>query len=228
MELDQTEYLDTLTEIEISPSRKKTPDAEITSDERTQLRGLLGALQWLHTQSRMDLAAEIGLLQSCVTKAKVQYLELANKILRRARKCSTGTIFKIRRIPGKIACASWTDASLKNRVDHSSTGGYVIGLTSESIAKREVTPIVPISWRSCKLPRVAVSSLSAETQGLRIMEDEMHMVRLGWAEFQGQFVELDNHNTHVASVPGMAILDAKAIFDAVSYTHLTLPTNREV
>ena len=61
-----------------------------------------------------------------------------------------------------------------------------------------------------------MSSLSAETQALRTMEDEMHMVRLELTEFTGTIVELDEHDSHVSSVPGVAILDAKAIYDALT------------
>ena len=190
IELSQQEYLDTITEIEIPPARKNNPKDAATDSEKTNLRGLLGALQWLHTQSRMDIAAEVGLLQSSSKNATVASLLEANRILRKARKNAENTAIKIRKIPDEVIVTGWSDASLKNRVDDASTGGYIIGLSSTKILEGEREQITPISWRSYKLRRVAVSSLSAETQALRGMEDEMHMVRLAWAEMTGILVDL--------------------------------------
>ena len=216
--LDQKEYLDTVEEIEISTVRKKTPDAKSTPKERTQLKGILGALLWLATQTRMDICAEVGLLQSCACeeRALVKHLLQANALLRRAKKVTEKTMLKLRKLQGPLCVAGWTDASLQNRIDQGSTGGYLIGLTTKDILEGQQRTVNPISWRSFKLRRVAVSSLSAETQALRTMEDEMHIVRLMWAEFEGQIVVLADHDAHVKTVPGIAIIDAKAIYDALA------------
>jgi len=216
IELSQNEYLDSLEEIAIPSHRKGRPEDDVTEAERTALRGLLGGLQWLCTQTRMDLCAEVGLLQSCVTKARVRHLEKANKILRRAKKHAEKTTLKIRRIDGDVICIGWSDASLKNRIDSSSTGGYVIGFARESICQGQCSHVTPVAWRSYKLRRVAISSLSAETQALRTMEDELYMTRMAWAEFQGQRVNIHEPDEHVKTVAGLAIIDAKAIFDGLS------------
>ena len=202
--------------MEIPPTRKKNPGEAATESENTSLRGLLGALQWLHTQSRMDIAAEVGLLQSSSKCATVASLMEGNRILRKARKNADNTSMKVRRIDDEVIVTGWSDASLKNRVDDTSTGGYVIGLSSSKILEGSREQITPISWRSYKLKRVAVSSLSAETQALRGMEDEMHMVRLAWAEMTGVIVNLSEHDEAVKQIRGVAIIDAKAIFDALT------------
>ena len=137
-ELEQVEYLNTISEIELSAQRKAQKTHKISEVERSALRGLLGALQWLATQTRMDLGAEIGLLQSCVTTATVGHLLKANKILRRAHKHAEGTTFRIQYIHEQAITLGWTDASLKNRRDESSTGGYVIGLTGEGILNGKI------------------------------------------------------------------------------------------
>ena len=48
------------------------------------------------------------------------------------------------------------------------------------------------------------------------MEDEMHMVRLAWAELSGYEIDLHHHDDYVRKVPGTAVIDAKAIYDALS------------
>ena len=67
----QEEYLATLTEIEIQNERKVHLNSLVNENERTQLRALLGGLQWLVTQSRVDCMVDVNLLQSCVATATV-------------------------------------------------------------------------------------------------------------------------------------------------------------
>ena len=214
--LDQEEYLETLEEIEIDPGRKKQKDLPVTEAERTALRGSLGALQWLCTQTSLNLCAETGLNQSMVTRADIGTLEEVNKIVRKAKKTPHMAVQKIQRLPDDPVGIGWTDASLQNRPDFTSTGGYVIGLAGPEILKDESARTTVVSWRSHKLPRVGVSSLSVETQALRTMEDELYMVRLCWAELTGYEVDVHEADMYAQVVPATSIIDAKAIYDAIT------------
>ena len=106
----------------------------------------MGTLQWLATQTRMDISANVGLLQSSATIAKVQDLERANAVCRRAQKHAPecGTIY-FHRIPGKVLAAGWSDGSLNNRVNGGSTTGYVIGLTSNKLLHGDNRIVTPVS-----------------------------------------------------------------------------------
>ena len=44
----------------------------------------------------------------------------------------------------------------------------------------------------------------------------MHYVRLQWAEFEGQLVNLHNADAHVRTVPAIAVIDAKSIYDTLT------------
>ena len=46
-------------------------------------------------------------------------------------------------------------------------------------------------------------------------EDELHVVRGAWAEFNGTPFNLDNPDETIASVPGTVIVDAKSIYDTL-------------
>ena len=48
------------------------------------------------------------------------------------------------------------------------------------------------------------------------MEDELYMTRMAWAEFRGQRVNTHEPDEHVKTVAGLAIIDAKAIYDGLS------------
>ena len=92
----QEEYLAAVGEIDIPPEHAKMLNSPVTETERTQLRALLGALQWLVTQTRVDGMIDVNLLQSCVSNATVETLQSANKVLRKLRQgppvCLTVTL----------------------------------------------------------------------------------------------------------------------------------------
>ena len=48
---DQEEYLQGLAEISIKPERAKQPGSPVTEHERSELRALLGGLQWLTAET---------------------------------------------------------------------------------------------------------------------------------------------------------------------------------
>ena len=64
------------------PSRSE--ESDLTPDEVTSFRSILGALLWL-TSTRLDLIAEVSFLQSKVTSAKVRDLKQANVVLKKAK-----------------------------------------------------------------------------------------------------------------------------------------------
>lgn len=66
------------------PAGKKD-DERLTSEEVTDFRSILGALLWL-TSTRLDLVAEVSLLQSRVTVAEVRDIKQANNVLDKAVK----------------------------------------------------------------------------------------------------------------------------------------------
>ena len=58
--------------------------------------------------------------------------------------------------------------------------------------------------------------MSAELQALAIAEDELHLCRMAWAEFNGEPINLNRVNETVKSVPGTVVIDAKSIYDALT------------
>ena len=107
----------------------KNEHNKLTADEVMQLRGVLGALQWRGQQTAPHLMAKVGQLQSAVPTANLDTLKAANKIVRecfQTRYMST----KINQLhvddPKNVQFVAWRDAALANRIDLSSTGGYLI------------------------------------------------------------------------------------------------------
>ena len=98
---DQEAYLQQVEEISLDPQRAKQGTSPVTEAERSELRALLGALQWLVTQSRPDASVDVNLIQSEVTTATVDTIHTANKIVRKI-KANGVTKMYTRKIAGDL------------------------------------------------------------------------------------------------------------------------------
>ena len=117
------QYLSTMSEIELSKERALQPNSCVTEKERTELRALLGGLQWLVTQTRVDGSIDTNLLQSDVTVATAETLLAANKILRKLRQGPAE--LHTRKIQGELEMVAWSDASWANRKKSNSNSAAV-------------------------------------------------------------------------------------------------------
>ena len=86
LRLGQQEYAATIEEIQLSKDRKKSPDDEATPEEIADNRSALGALGWLATQMRPDLAAGVAMAQRTQAKPTVADLVETNRLIKLARK----------------------------------------------------------------------------------------------------------------------------------------------
>jgi hypothetical protein len=60
IEYDQIDYIEKIAPIEIPKSRRNQPLSRLTENETTQLRSLVGALQYAAVHTRPDLCAKVG------------------------------------------------------------------------------------------------------------------------------------------------------------------------
>jgi hypothetical protein len=157
---------------------------------------------------------DVNLLQSCVTTATVETLLAANKILRKLR-AGPSKMFN-RKIDGPLHLVAWSDASWANRRDGKSTGGFLIGICGEEVLDGKRGHVSIVSWGTNKLKRVARSSMAAEMQALANAEDELHLCRLAWLEFNGRVVDLNFVDECLHEIPGTVVIDAKSIYDSLT------------
>ena len=214
--LDHSEFCSNIEQITF---QNRSDDEKINADELTQLRGVLGALQWRSHQTGPHLSSKLGQLQSEITRATVATLKAANKLVRecfQTRHLST----RINQLgvndPRDIVFIGWSDAALANRIDLSSTGGYAIAAANPMILEGKHAPVSFISWRSSRLQRKARSSLSAEAQALAETDQELMFVRMAWAELCGLPIDLANPSESISKISGTVVVDAKALFDILS------------
>ena len=110
---------------------------------------------------------------------------------------------------------SFADASWANRRDFGSQCGYLCVRTERALLDGSAASRCPISWHSCRCPRVARSSGSAEPQAATQAQEETEFIRLFWLEIVlGGYDDttIDQKNSKVG---GCLIIDAKGVFDAI-------------
>lgn len=217
MILDHSKFCGKLQQVELEDRNRRDDDAA-TDGEKSQLRGLLGGIQWRVYQTGPQHAAQLSILQTEMAQATVKTLKDANKLCREVHH-DKNTVLKISSLqvddPKEVVFVCWTDAALGNRPNGGSTGAYVIAATTPEMLAGKPAALNLVSWKSGKLHRVSRSSLAAEVQAFSQGEEELMFCRLQWAQMNGATIPLRNPEQVVASVPGVMVTDARSLYDVI-------------
>ena len=211
--ISQPKYLEGVSDIHVNATRRKTRQAATTERERTQLRGLLGALSWHSQQVAPHLAADVSMLLSEVPQSTVETIFKANTLLSHA-KTRSGHQIKIHRcLSEEMVLVAWVDAGSQNRWDGGSTQGVIIGAAPSELLRGEVTPISFIAWHSNRIDRACRSPGAAETQAAVNGEDSLFYARFQWSEMLYGNVNPRHPDEVVRRVPGCLITDSRNVYD---------------
>ena len=181
------------------------------------LRGINGSLQWLVSNTRVDLAAKVSLSASETANPTIASLQKANKLIRQAQRDDSLPIH-IHAIPmDQLNFGVFSDAAWGVRPDGSSQGGFLIYATSHALHKGEEAPVGIIDWKSWKLSRKCRSSLSAESQAMADSVDMLNFIRLFFADFlHPEGIDLRQPDVILKLLPeAFAITDCKSLYDAL-------------
>ena len=159
--LDQSEYVEKNLEIvDIDPSRAKLKDEPLTEGELTDLRKMVGALNWVVRATRPDLSFDLIDLSTKFKAGKVEDLIRVRKILSNL-KMGNCKVFFPKLDLDSVKFVLYTDASFANINDGTgSVGGQLVFL----VDKNHKAGL--IDWHSGKVKRVVRSTLAAETLSL--------------------------------------------------------------
>ena len=165
--LDQSQYVKEIEPIKVPYSRRTNADEPITEGERQSLRAFIGSLLYAAVNTRPDLCSRLGVLQSKINHGKVSDLLEANRTLHEAKQFSDVQI-KFQSIPiNDLRFLSFSDASFaSNKTSSNSHQGLMIMACQKELEKNLPSKVNPIVWASCKIQKVAVSTLSAEAMSL--------------------------------------------------------------
>jgi hypothetical protein len=194
----------------------KGPERPATEKEVSQMRGAHGGLQWKVTQTGPQFASALNALQGQINTATTKTIKETNDLIKAAKAHDYPiTVHNHGFCDWKqLAHVMWTDSAQGDRPDGRSTGGYIAGFAiKQEVERGSWFDLSLTTWSTSKLPRVARSSLAAEIQEACIAEDESYLIRLMWAEVNGQG-DVDAESA-INLVPSFLITDAKALFDAI-------------
>ena len=230
IQLSQAKYVNSIQPISITPIRKTQEESTVTEEERHNLRGLVGSLQYAAVHTRPDLSSSLSLLQSQINSATVSTLLTANKVLHNAKKHSDVNI-KIQPIPLKdVRFVAFSDASFASKSKPESHAGMIILATHKDITQNKSCVISPLSWGTKKIQRIVTSTLSAETSALSTSLDQLTWIRLYWAWLLDSKIHWQKPEkitdlppaisipTYKANHQDIAITDCKSLFDLTTRT----------
>ena len=218
IEMDQTEYVQKIEPIDVPRQRRSDLNAEVTEVERQHLRRLCGSLQFAAVHTRPDLCAKSGILQSCVTRARVKDLLEANRVLYEGKKYPV--CLMVVPIPERnVAFCSFSDASFSTAKDFTSRQGTLIFSTDAKLAQNQRTVVCPMAWSSRRIPRVVTSTLSAEAMSLSSALDRLSYLRICWEWLKDLSVDWADPNSVLERAPkASAVTDCKSVYDVATKT----------
>ncbi|CAE7666546.1 GIP [Symbiodinium sp. CCMP2456] len=224
--ISQGEYARQVKGIDMCRERRREKSEPVTEDERRQLRGVLGGINWLVTSSRPDLAAWCSLMQQRVSEATVNDLIETNKLVSLCHDNSQAHVW-IRSIPLQdVQFAMLSDASWANAQGCCSQAGYLIAACDKQLPQGSWGVFSVLRWRSYKQDRQTHSTLGAELLALSRGLSEARWMRSMWCEAVNHGYELRQDRTWSCRVPITAVIDCKPVFDHVEGPMISVKDKR--
>ena len=117
----------------IAVPRGERPTTPFTASQRTELRSVVGTSAWVARATCPALAYRVNAFQQQVTKATIETLRNASRVVALAlNSAERSIVFKVR-LPwsmGELAIVTFCDASFDGEVGHESRRGRLHYLTS--------------------------------------------------------------------------------------------------
>ena len=225
IEMCQQEYLNRIEPIQIPRGRRQEQSSLVTDSERQSLRQICGSLQFAAVQTRPDICAKVGILQSRIPKATISDLLEANRVLYEA-KTHPVSIMIVPIPQERVAFCAFSDASFETKKGDPSRQGTIIFTTDERMAKNQLSVICPIAWSSRKIPRVVRSTLSAEATALSSSLDRLSWLRVLWSWICDPSVDWSDPMEILGKAPLATVAtDCKSVYDVSTKT--STPTCEE-
>ena len=193
--------------------RSKKPWLPANPQEVSALRAVNGALSWLSTQTRPDLAVQTSQSQQCFPNPTVQDLLQANQAIRRARQQSDLRIRVPFISPNELTLCFWSDAAFANTDELETQGGWLVGFTSDRMRQGTDVPVHWFAWKSYRLPRVVSSTMGGEAQAFSTASGMCEWISLMLAEcLDGSFLLEDAESVLLRRKP-IGMTDCRSLYD---------------
>ena len=226
IKVSQGDYIHRISPINVPKVRRIDKTAEATAAEVQELRGLCGSLQYAAVHSRPDIAAKVAFIQKSITKATVDILLEANRILIEAQKTAETALF-VRPLSLKdMTFASFGDASFASASQLRAQQGVFIMACTPELAENKPSTFSPIAWSSKQIGRVVRSTLSAEAYAMSSSLDKLNWIRCMWGYILSPSFRWQKPEVSLPTLPkALIVTDCKSLYDLV--TKLATPNCEE-
>eukprot|EP00435_Cladocopium_sp_Y103_P056006 s391_g18.t1 len=126
--IDQIEFVE---KMKPAPVPARPDDSKLLPNEISDFRSILGALLWI-TATRLDIIADVSVLQSRVTTATVKEIKLANEVLVKAKQHKEAMLHYRQFESDKYRLVCVHDASAANNGRHYAQEGILIFLMDDA------------------------------------------------------------------------------------------------
>ena len=158
--LDQNQYSSTLQHVKVSTAGVANKSSNLSENEETEYRALIGQLNWLSTQTRPHISFETCDQHWLFKNATIDELLKLNKLINRVKVSPLEILFPQMSSISTCHIEGCADASFANLQGGKSQGGFIIFLVDTN------GKLCPFLWKSRAIPRDVKSTLSAETLSL--------------------------------------------------------------
>ena len=212
------EYHQDLQPVRISQERKKDPSSSLNPGEHKHLRAILGSLQWLVAQLRIDCGFQLSSLQA--EAPTIGTLQRANLLLRQMKQHADFALqFKPLDLKG-AGILVVSDASLGNVLKSGSAEGEplkkvysLVMIADANLMAGRTGRFTILDARSHRLQRVCRSTFAAELLGIEEAMDTGQYCRGVLAEAFGHPLDRKPLDLSTDAVPMMTVTDAKDAYD---------------
>eukprot|EP00435_Cladocopium_sp_Y103_P016757 s3691_g4.t1 len=210
--MTQTTFASNLKPAYLPASRRAQRDSPLNPKEISVLRAINGSLNWLASQSRPDLSAQVSLSQQSMSNPTVHSLCEANNVIRRAKQHADMAIRFKSISPENLTLVSHSDAAFAN-VGVYTQAGYVIGFTDKSLDDGVQSNWTPAVWKSHKLPRAVGSTLSAEAQSMANATGTVEWMSLLLLEALHGSFQVHQFAEYLSKIKTIVVTDCKSLYD---------------
>ena len=218
VEFDQIAYLEKIRPVEIGKDRRSQPTASLTPSEVSDLRSIVGALQYAAVHTRPDISARVGELQSATSKGVVQHLLDANKLLFEAKR-NPMSLMTLPIDPGQLTICAFSDASFLSGKQTMAHQGSLIFATTPEMLDNQKAVVAPLAWISKKIHRVTRSTLGAESVALSGAVDRMLWLRIFWGWLRDDRFKWQNPEEALQQERKAALVtDCRSAYDLLTRT----------
>ena len=209
--VSQEEFADKLEKPKLR--NKESPLMQITPEEASSLKSVLGGALWLAKETRPDLAVQVSQGQQLLPSPTLGEARTVGNVVRRAKQYKTLT-WKILPIPfSELRICLHTDAAFANAKKQGTQAGYLVGVTTDEMQAGKPAPWSPCAWKSYRLKRVVGSTFAGESQVLTDGLGHAEWITCHLAEAKYHDFSLSKRDQFLSDFKLQAIVDCKSIYD---------------